>query len=276
MDPHRAQILKDMGIDLWRLRPAAERGAPAQSAQGASRRERTGGASAHRRARTNRAPAIAPGRQAADERHLQTAARTNRAPTAAPPRQEADKRRLQTAARTNRAPTDAPPRQEADERHLRTAARTNKALADASGRREAGAPEAATDAAFTLWAVCTPGILLVTGPFANRRMEVLAQDIARSAGGRWAEPTKLLRFAWPWPGATGSATPALRAFLDKQIQDFAVQRILATSSMAEKATASGLKSIAIPDLEQLESPEAKRELWRRLQAPAATKSVGSA
>lgn len=252
MDPHRAQILKDMGIELWRLRPAAESGARARPAEGAPRRQGAGDASAHRRAQANRGPAAAPGKQ------------------------EANKRHLRTAGQTNRTPATPLGRRETDERRLRTTMRANSAAAAVPGRQPASAPEAATDAAFTLWAVCARGILLVTGPFAGRRMEILAQDIVRSAVGRWAEPTKLFRFAWPWPGAAGSATPALSAFLDKQIQDFAAESILATSSVAEKAAASGLKPITIPDLEQLDSSEAKRELWRRLQALAATPNDGSA
>ena len=128
------------------------------------------------------------------------------------------------------------------------------------------ATAAATDPAFTLWAVRTEGVLLVTGPFTSRSMAVLARDIVRSACRSWSAPAKQFRFDWPWPGATGSAAPALNAFLDKQAQDCAVQCALVTQSMAERTSSSGLAFIAIPDLEQLHSPEAKRELWRRLQA----------
>ena len=76
---------------------------------------------------------------------------------------------------------------------------------------------------------------------------------------------KRIEFKWPLPGVSGAVEPALGAFLDKQIHDFAVTRVLATTSAANRLPPAGIDFIAIPDLEQLDHPNAKRALWRQLQ-----------
>ncbi len=98
-------------------------------------------------------------------------------------------------------------------------------------------------------------------------MTVLAKDIAHCACGDWTFAVKQLRFDWPLPGMTGDAAPALGAFLGKQIQDFSVKRILATKSAAARLPSVGLECTIIPDLEQIQDADAKRVLWRQLQAP---------
>ena len=69
------------------------------------------------------------------------------------------------------------------------------------------------------------------------------------------------------PGVSGAAGPALGAFLGKQIDDFSVTRALATASAAAKLPAGGIDFTTIPDLDEIDSPDAKRALWRQLQDP---------
>ncbi len=126
-------------------------------------------------------------------------------------------------------------------------------------------PATATDEAFTLVATCAKGALLASAAFASRKQALLAADIVRCAGRDWAASVRQMRFDWPLPGITGSAGPAVAAFLDKQIQDFAVQRPLVTAPAAKHIPAEPFDFLAIPKLEQLEDPDAKRELWRQLQ-----------
>ena len=207
LDPHRKQILKDMGIEVWRRRSAAPPPAPAEPSANDA-----------------------------------TAQRQRDAPA-----REEPPRRRQPASK----PTNAP-----------------KRPADGAGARPARPVPAAstpTDEAFRLTATCAQGVLVATGAFASRKQAALAADIARCAGRDWTADVKHLRFDWPLPGITGAAAPALRAFLDKQMQDFAVQRPLVTASMARKIPPDAFDCIAIPDLEQLEDADAKRELWRLLQ-----------
>ena len=208
LDPHRKQILEDMGIEVWRRRGTAPKPAPAQPST------RTAAAAQRRRGT---------------------------------PAGEGPQRRRQPAS----TPTNAPKRP--------------AAAAGASLERPPPVAPAPTDEAFALTATCAQGVLVATGAFANRKQAALAADIARCAGGDWSADLKQLRFDWPLPGITGAAAPALCAFLDKQMQDFAVQRPLVTASMARKIPSDAFDCIAIPDLEQLEDADAKRELWRRLQ-----------
>lgn len=106
---------------------------------------------------------------------------------------------------------------------------------------------------------------MATGAFASRKQATLAADIARCAGRDWAAAVEQMRFDWPLPGLAGGAGPAVAAFMEKQLQDFAVQRALVTNSATKNLPAETLDCLTIPDLEQLEDPDAKRELWRQLQ-----------
>lgn len=144
---------------------------------------------------------------------------------------------------------------------------------DAGARLERPPPAAATsttvaatsEEAFTLTAICAQGVLVATGALASRKQAALAGDLARCAGRDWSANVKHLRLDWPPPGVAGGSASALGAFLGKQMQDFAVQRPLVTASMAKKIPPDAFDCIVIPDLEQLEDPDAKRALWRLLQ-----------
>ncbi len=135
----------------------------------------------------------------------------------------------------------------------------------------AGARDPADAEPFTLIAFCAAGegggALLATGGLTGRGQAALAADIVRCLSRNWSAAIRRIEFNWPLPGVTGAAGPALSAFLDKQVNDFSVVRALATESAAARLPALGLGVAAIPDLDQLDGPEAKRALWRQLQAP---------
>ena len=138
---------------------------------------------------------------------------------------------------------------------------------DDAGARLERPPAAATstEEAFTLTATCAKGVLLATGALASRRQAALAGDLARCACRDWSANVKHLRLDWPLPGVAGGSASAIGAFLGKQMQDFAVQRPLVTASMARKVPPDAFDCIVVPDLEQLDDPDAKRSLWRLLQ-----------
>jgi len=130
----------------------------------------------------------------------------------------------------------------------------------------------ATDAEpFTLIAFCAAGegggALLATGGLTGRGQAALAADIVRCLNRNWSATVRRIEFKWPLPGVPGAVQPALSAFLDKQINDFSVTRALATQSATARLPALGIGVAAIPDLNQLDGPDAKRALWRQLQTP---------
>ncbi|MYE84770.1 MAG: hypothetical protein F4X31_00790 [Gammaproteobacteria bacterium] len=132
-------------------------------------------------------------------------------------------------------------------------------------------PDATDAEPFTLTAFCTAseggGALLATSGLTGRGQAALAADIVRCLSRNWSATVRRIEFNWPLPGVTGAAGPALSAFLDKQINDFSVTRALATQSAAARMPTLGIGVATIPDLNQLDSPDAKRALWRQLQAP---------
>ena len=149
-------------------------------------------------------------------------------------------------------------------------ARPGKEVAP-NGRSQSNAPSAAETApAFAIVVLGLPGTLLAVSAFPPRSGAAqLAQDLLRAARRDWAAAMRQVRFDWPLPGAQGTFRPALTAFLEKQIQDFAAQRLLATESVARRLKDAPLQLIVIPELQALaDDPDAKRKLWQRLQALA--------
>ena len=128
--------------------------------------------------------------------------------------------------------------------------------------------------AFTITVFCTGsqdgGALLACGSLSGRGEAALAADIVRCLCRNWAATVRRIEFKWPLPGVVGAPERALGAFLDKQMQDFAVTRAAATATAAAKLPPDGLDFIDIPDLAQLDGPDARRALWSLLQglAPA--------
>ena len=120
------------------------------------------------------------------------------------------------------------------------------------------------------------GALLACGSLEGRGEVALAADIVRCMCRNWSATVKRIEFHWPLPGVSGAAEPALAAFLDKQLQDFAVTHALATASAAAKVPPVDLDVITIPDLAQIDGPDAKRALWKQLQEPSAGEREGPA
>lgn len=112
------------------------------------------------------------------------------------------------------------------------------------------------------------GALLASGSLSGRGQAMLAADIVRCLCRNWATTVRRIELNWPLPGVAGAPGPALGAFLDKQIHDFSVTRALATASAAAKLPPSGIDFITIPDLAEIDGPQAKRALWEQLQDPA--------
>ena len=132
---------------------------------------------------------------------------------------------------------------------------------------------------FTVTAFCTAaeegGALLACGSLEGRGEAALAADIVRCMCRNWSATVKRIEFRWPLPGVFGAPEPALAAFLDKQLQDFAVTHALATASAAAKVPPVDLDFITIPDLAQIDGPDAKRALWQQLQEPSAGEREGA-
>ena len=132
-----------------------------------------------------------------------------------------------------------------------------------------GPTDVPTGDSFSVTAFCAAsqdgGALLACESLSGRGQAVLAADIVRCLCRNWAATVRRIEFNWPLPGVSGAAGPALGAFLDKQIDDFSVTRALATASAAAKLPRDGIDFITIPDLAEVDSPDAKRLLWRQLQ-----------
>lgn len=128
-------------------------------------------------------------------------------------------------------------------------------------------PASETALVFAIVVLGLPGALLAASAFPPRSSVArLAQDLLRAARRDWAAEVRQVRFDWPLPSAQGAFRPALAAFLEKQVQDFAAERLLATESVAQRLKDAPLQLIVIPELQALaDDPEAKRKLWQRLQ-----------
>jgi len=141
-----------------------------------------------------------------------------------------------------------------------------------TGSRTVDAPiDAPIDAPFALVAFCAAGLeggaLLATNGFSEPKLSLLARDLVHCLCADWSVAVRQIKFEWPMPGVPGSMQPALSAFLDKQLQDFAVTRALATASAARRLPPADIEFVPIPDLEELRDPDAKRALWRQMQSP---------
>lgn len=134
-----------------------------------------------------------------------------------------------------------------------------------------GPTDVPTGDSFSVIAFCAAsqggGALLACESLSGRGQAVLAADIVRCLCRNWAATVRRIEFNWPMPGVSGAAGPALGAFLGKQIDDFSVTRALATASATAKLPAGGIDFTTIPDLDEIDSPDAKRALWRQLQDP---------
>jgi|TARA_B100000315_G_scaffold216719_1_gene216816 hypothetical protein len=117
---------------------------------------------------------------------------------------------------------------------------------------------------FVIHALCVPGVVLLSDAI-TRQNRTLFFDLLRAAASDWQATPAALEFSWPIPGASGDAGPALNAFVDKQVSDFAARLVLATESARDHLGAGAISTETVPDFSQSGQPESKLELWRRIQ-----------
>ncbi len=137
------------------------------------------------------------------------------------------------------------------------------------------AEEPAADPFSVLSLVSGDTLVLVDGS-ASRRDQRLAMDVLGAASGDGAGKPVSRRFHWPPAeggigihAGAGAARRALAAFVDKDLADHAVRRVLYTPDVAARwpADSTGVTRIELPALASLgQDPAAKRDLWRRLRS----------
>lgn len=230
----RRQILADLGIVPWQLRILA--------------------------GSTGSARAIEADAAAGDPRstdHLRSAASE---PAASGP-----------AAPEPAAPEPAAPEPAASE------AAAPELAASAATPRPAASPREEPWSVLSL--VCGGALLLVAGD-APRRDLRLAMDVLGAAAGDFRAKPVSRRFDWPPPGAEetlaaggpGSAgARALLAFVDKDLADHGVRRVLCSAGVEARLPPlpDGIDRVTVPELAALgQDPDAKRALWRTLKRGA--------
>jgi hypothetical protein len=138
--------------------------------------------------------------------------------------------------------------------------------------------EQAVDEAFSVLSLVSGDALMLVDGTASRRDLRLAMDVLAAAGGDLAGRPLSRKFEWPPSGdgigfhaGEAAARRALAAFVDKDVADHGVRRVLRTPEVAARWTAEAT-DVALMDMPSLsalgQDPVAKRELWRRLRAGA--------
>ena len=124
--------------------------------------------------------------------------------------------------------------------------------------------------------VCGGALLLVAGD-ASRRDLRLAMDVLGAAAGDFRAKPASRRFDWPPRGAEGTVAAggpgpagarALLAFVDKDLADHGVRRVLCTAGVEQRLPAlpEGIDRVTVPELATLgQDPDAKRALWQALK-----------
>jgi len=137
------------------------------------------------------------------------------------------------------------------------------------------------EAPWSALSLVSGGALLLVEGDATRRDLRLAMDVLGAAAGDFAARPASRRFDWPPPGAVrtlagaGSAQAgerALLAFVDKDLSDHGVRRVLCTAALDARLPAlpEGIDRVTLPELATLgQDPEAKRALWQALKSPGA-------
>lgn len=120
------------------------------------------------------------------------------------------------------------------------------------------------------------GALLLVPGDASRRDLRLAMDVLGAAAGDFRARPASRRFDWPPPGAEGTLVAdgsgqagarALLAFVDKDLADHGVRRVLCTAGLEDRLPPlpDGVDRITVPELAALgQDPDAKRALWQAL------------
>ena len=122
--------------------------------------------------------------------------------------------------------------------------------------------------------------MLVAGD-ASRRDLRLAMDVLGAAAGDFRAKPASRRFDWPPPGAESTVADggsgqagarALLAFVDKDLADHGVRRVLCTAGLDGRLPPlpAGVERVIVPELAALgPDPAAKRALWQTLKSGGA-------
>ncbi|MEZ5558262.1 MAG: hypothetical protein R3E86_06920 [Pseudomonadales bacterium] len=157
----------------------------------------------------------------------------------------------------------------------RTAATRSARQAAAPGSANTPTPEAAARDHMAVLSLALPGVVLLCAGSASRRDLRLAMDVVAAVACDWTARPESRRFDWPPPGsvapdAGGDASRrALRAFVEKDLQDHRVRLLVCTADVAAwlAAPEDGVRLVQIPPLAELGSdPDAKRHLWTQISA----------
>ncbi|MBK80278.1 MAG: hypothetical protein CMQ43_05105 [Gammaproteobacteria bacterium] len=233
----RRRILGDLGIVPWQLRAA-----PGDGAAGAARPEPEG----------RRAPVpVTPAGPGTIREPAGTPAAAAAAPGAAPAARPAANTGSRDQPPPSARPAQEPPRPAADTKPAEP---------------------------FSVLALVSGDTLMLVDGAASRRDQRLARDVLAAASGDFAGRPASRTFRWP-PVEGGidlqrgaeAAVRALAAFVDKDVADHAVRRVLCTPEVAARWSAApgGAGRIELPPLADLgQDPAAKRALWQRLRNDA--------
>jgi len=163
-------------------------------------------------------------------------------------------------------------------RHQRQSASAERAAAPPAAAHPSAEPREEPWSALSL--VSGGALLLVSGD-ASRRDLRLAMDVLGAAAGDFRARPATRRFDWPPPGAEGTLADggsghagarALLAFVDKDLTDHGVRRVLCTAGIDARLPplAEDIDRVAVPELATLgQDPDAKRALWQALERGSA-------
>ena len=125
--------------------------------------------------------------------------------------------------------------------------------------------------------VALPGVVLLLEVLNSRRDARLARDLVAAAARNWSQPPLQRRFSFPLdsgnPADSNQASAvrrALRAFVDKDLQDHEARVVLYVGSVAERLPDAwpGVQVLTVSDLVEFSrDPQAKKDLWAKLCAP---------
>jgi hypothetical protein len=119
-----------------------------------------------------------------------------------------------------------------------------------------------------------PGVVVLMEALSSRRDARLARDLVTAAAGNWSQPPVERRFSLRLDAGEGADSNqasavdrALRAFVDKDLQDHHARVVLYVGSVAKRLPDSwpDLRVIRVPDLTALSrDPKAKQLLWAEM------------
>jgi hypothetical protein len=133
-------------------------------------------------------------------------------------------------------------------------------------------PESAPVAAFDVLSLSSRNALLLVELGDLKSGQRFAADLLSAATGEWGNDHGQLLFSWPQAGidnSEASMTRALSAFIDKQLSDAAVTRVLISAEVAGRVTRQNLPEsyVCLPAFgELMVSGELKRSVWTEISS----------